>query len=417
MKMCFFNAKKRNMKGVDKMTIIEKKQKRAAIVAQARAILDKAEEESRALTTEEETSYNSAMDDVEKLSKEVEREERQQALERGIGKLETPPGKELDGEDRAKAEKAAEIRTAFAKGLRSGNFTEYRDLQMTNATQAGYLVAPEQLVATLIKDIDNYFFIRQYARKFTVAGTQSLGFPKRTARANRAVRGSELAAPTPDTGLAFGKREFRPKWMTAEILVSKPLLQNAAIDPEAIVRAELAYAFGQTQETEFMIGNGAEEALGVFVASDLGISTARDVSNVGTSLKFDSLIDAKFSIKQQYWNNMKWIFHRDAMKQVAKIKDGDGQYIWRQSVIDSEPDRLLGIPFLMSEYAPNDFTVGKYVGVLGDLSQYWIADSLDMEIQALFELYARTNQVDFIARAANDGMPVLEESFARIAIA
>jgi len=401
---------------IKNMNIIETKQKRASIVTQARSFLDKAEVEGRALTTEEETSYNKAMDDVEKLSQEIDREQRQQNLERGMGKPEEIQGTNLDAEGRAKEEKEKEIRSAFAKGMRSGNFGEYRDLQMTNATQAGYLVAPEQFVATLIKDLDNYFFIRQYAKKLTISGTQSLGFPKRTARASKAIRGTELAAPTPDTSLAFGKREFRPKWMTAEILVSKPLLQNAAIDPEQIVRAELAYAFGQTQEIEFMIGNGAEEALGIFTPSDLGISTARDVSNVGLILKFDSLIDAKFSLKQQYWNNLKWIFHRDAMKQIVKIKDGDGQYIWRQSVIESEPDRLLGLPFLMSEYAPNIFESGNYVGILGDLSQYWIADSLNMEIQALFELYARTNQVDFIARAANDGMPVLEEAFARIAL-
>lgn len=403
---------KTKKKGADTMTITEKKQKRAAIVTQARTILDKAEQENRDLTTEEENSYNVAMNDVEKLSKEIEREERQQTLERGLGKVETTePNKDLDAEGRAKEEKKKEMRSAFVVGLRTGNFSEYRDLQMTNATQAGYLVTPEQLVAELIKDLDNYFFIRQYARKFTISGTQSLGFPKRTQRASRAIRGSELAAPIPDKQLAFGKREFRPKWMTAEILVSKPLLQNAAIDPEEIVRAELAYAFGQTQEQEFMTGNGAEEALGVFVASDLGISKARDVSG---ALNFDTLIEAKFSIKQQYWTNMRWIYHRDAVKQLAKIKDGDGQYIWRQSVMESEPDRLLGLPFLMSEYAPNDYSSGKYAGILGDLSQYWIADSLDMEIQALFELYARTNQVDFIARAANDGMPVLEESFARI---
>ena len=238
------------------MNIVEQKQKRASIVTQARSFLDKAETEGRALTTEEETSYNKAMDDVEKLSLEIERETRQQNLERGLGKPEEIIGGKLDTEGRAKEEKEKEIRTAFGKGLSSGNFGEYRSLQMTDATQAGYLVAPEQFVATLIKDLDNYFFIRQYAKKLTIAGTQSLGFPKRTARASKAIRGTELAAPTPDTTLAFGKREFRPKWMTAEILVSKPLLQNAAIDPEQIVRAELAYAFGQTQEIEFMTGNG-----------------------------------------------------------------------------------------------------------------------------------------------------------------
>lgn len=401
----------------ESMELIEMRQKRANIITQARSILDKAENEKRSLTSEEETNYNKAIDDANKLKTEIDREERQQQFERELGDVNNPQtGKKLTDEERAKAEKSAEMRSAFVSGLRTGNYNEYRDLQMTNATSAGYLVTPQQFGAELIKDIDNYFFIRQFARKFPIDKAQSLGYPKRTNRASKAIRGTELSAPTPDKQLAFGKREFRPKWMTAEILVSKPLLQNAAIDPEALVRSELAYAFGQTQETEFMIGNGAEEALGIFTASDLGISTARDVvgDNTTTQIKFDSLIEAKFSIKQQYWTNLKWIFHRDAVKQLAKIKDGDGQYIWRQSVRDGEADSLLGKPFLMSEYAPNDFSTGKYIGAIGDLSYYWIADAMQMEIQALYELYARTNEVDFIARAANDGMPVLEEAFSRI---
>lgn len=402
------------------MKLIEKRQKRANIIKNARDILDKAEGEKRALTAEEESNYNAAMDDVSNLSKEIEREERQQQLERGLGETkihETVEG--LSEEERAKAEKKKEIRSKFVEAIRSGNSTainEYRALSMSSSTQAGYLVTPQEFVAELIKDVDNLFFIRQFARKFPVVGTSSLGFPKRTSRAKRAIRGTELSAPIPDDQLSFGKREFRPKFMTAEILVSKPLLQNAAIDPEEIVRAELAYAFAQTQEQEFMTGNGAEEAMGIFTPSDLGISTARDVvgDNTTNAIKFDSLMDAKFSIKQQYWANLKWIFHRDSVKNLAKIKDGDGQYIWRQSIRDDEPDSLLGKAFLMSEYAPNDFSTGKYVGAIGDLSNYWIADSLDMEIQPLFELYARTNQVDFIARGANDAMPVLEEAFARI---
>jgi hypothetical protein len=40
-----------------------------------------------------------------------------------------------------------------------------------------------------------------------------------------------------------------------------------------------------------------------------------------------------------------------------------------------------------------------------------------MEIQALYELYARTNQVDFIARIETDGQPVKNECFARVKLA
>jgi len=68
----------------------------------------------------------------------------------------------------------------------------------------------------------------------------------------------------------------------------------------------------------------------------------------------------------------------------------------------------------MSEYCPNTFTSGLYVGIIGDFKNYWIADALSMRIQRLNELYSLTNQVGFVGRLESDGMPVLEEAFARI---
>jgi HK97 family phage major capsid protein len=77
----------------------------------------------------------------------------------------------------------------------------------------------------------------------------------------------------------------------------------------------------------------------------------------------------------------------------------------------------LGVPVYASEYAPNTFTTGLYVGIIGDYSQYWVAMALDMRIQRLNELYAATNQVGFISRAEVDGMPVIEAAFARVKLA
>ena len=69
----------------------------------------------------------------------------------------------------------------------------------------------------------------------------------------------------------------------------------------------------------------------------------------------------------------------------AKIKkDGEGQYIWQGSVENGQPDRLLGFPTNMSEYAPNTFATGKYVGILGDFKNgYMIADGDAISVQVL----------------------------------
>jgi HK97 family phage major capsid protein len=81
------------------------------------------------------------------------------------------------------------------------------------------------------------------------------------------------------------------------------------------------------------------------------------------------------------------------------------------------PDTILDAPYYISEYVPNTFTTGLYVGIIGDMSFYWIADALSLQIQRLVELYAESNQIGLIGRLETDGLPVLEEAFARVTLA
>ena len=59
----------------------------------------------------------------------------------------------------------------------------------------------------------------------------------------------------------------------------------------------------------------------------------------------------------------------------------------------------------------------KDLALIGDLSYYWIADAMNLEIQVLVERYADTNQNGYIGRQEVDGMPVLEEAFVRLKMA
>lgn len=178
----------------------------------------------------------------------------------------------------------------------------------------------------------------------------------------------------------------------------------------------LAYKFAIPQEKAFMTGDGANKPLGLFTASNNGISTGRDVAtgNTSTSITFAGLNAAKYALKAAYRGRAEWLFHRDGVKQIAGLVDSEGQYLWQPAKSMGEPDMLLGLPVLESEYAPNTFTTGQYVGILGDFSYYWIADSMDLQIQVLKELYAEADQTGFIGRLETDGMPALGEAFSRV---
>lgn len=402
----------------DGKKIIEMKQERATLVTSIRAIMTEFEgKEMDAEKRGEMTKMEVRFDELNGL---IITEERQLERERITGEQQ----KRDEKRDEPMTDRDKEVRAAYTNYLREGTsqaMSEYRALQQDNPSQAGYLVAPQQFMAEVIQDKNNLTFMRQLSRVLPpLSKAQSLGFPKRTTRMSTFAWGTEIQAPTADSALAFGKREFIPRVATGGILVSKTLIRNTAIDAESYLRGEMVYNQGTNEEQAFLTGDGAGKPLGAFVASDDGISTARDVStgNTATEVKFDGLYEAKYSIKEQYQSGLTWVFHRDGVKKLAKLKNADGQYIWQASVVVGTPDMLLSYPVRMSEYAPNTFTADQYVGLLGNFKEgYWICDSLNLEIQALMELYALTNQVFYIGRAEVDGMPVLEECFARVKLA
>jgi HK97 family phage major capsid protein len=409
------------------MNLRELLQRRANLIHQAREIIDGADADDRNLTQEEQDRYDALMEDVNDLSERIDRTQRQQAMEADLQQsrqdpILPDPDTSGDEQETRVQQWQGEQRTALNRFLRDfeqgGARIQLRALQADSDIYGGYLVTPVQFVRDLIQAVDDLTFVRQWATRHEVASAQALGAPSLDNDPADPTWTSELAIGSEDSTMSFGTRELNPHPLAKYIKVSRKLLRLVA-DAESLVRERLAYKFAVTEENAFLNGDGAGEPLGVFTASDLGISTSRDAStgNTDTSIMFDGLIEAKYTLKMQYWPRARWLFHRDGVKQIAKLKDGEGQYIWRESVRVGEPDRILGFPAYMSEYAPNTFTTGKYVGILGDWATgYWIADSLSMEIQRLVELYAATNQVGLIGRLECDGMPVLEEAFVRVTL-
>mgnify|MGYP005824440061 CR=1 FL=1 len=395
------------------------REKRGKAIADMQAILDTIEaRENDEGTAEELANHARLFDEQERLRKEIEAEERQQDLAREeAARVAAAEGAPAEVEDRAGA------MGAFRNYLRSGNIAgagadELRALQADADTEGGFLVVPEEFVRLLIKFMDDAVFVRGLATVIPVINADSLGIPSLDTDIADADWTTELLTGTEDSSMALGKRSLEPHPLAKLIKVSNKLLRIGAIPVEQLVNDRLGYKFAITQEKAYLTGTGAGQPLGLFTASGDGISTGRDVStgNTTTALTFDGLIEAKFSVKGGYWRNARWLFHRDAVKMITKLKDGEGRYLWQQSVQDGGPDMILGRPVDMSEYVPNTFTTGLYVGMFGDFSHYWIVDSLQLQVQRLVELYAATNQVGFIGRYEGDGMPVLEEAFARVTL-
>lgn len=387
------------------MNLNEMLQERAKVYDQLKTLQNQYND--KPMESADKDTYGNLEKKFDELTASIDAENKKLARERQMGEQTKPEAKTDKGQ-------------LFAKALQgdSSAIHQYKNEMTLGAdATAGYLTAPVEFVNRLIVGLNDEVFMRRLA---TVVGpigqAQSLGFPYVDADASDVAWTTEVGQAAEETTLTLGRREFKPNRLAKRVKISETLMRHAP-NPDKTVLDRMLYKIAMAQESAYMTGDGSNKPLGIFIANPNGIDTDRDVStgNTATTVTFDGLTEAKYAVKGQYMRNAEWVMHRDLVKMITKIKDGEGQYVWQPSVMAGQPDRLLGAPVNMSEYAPNTFTSGKYAAVYGDFKTgYWICDSDGLYIKVLNELYSEYNEIGYIINYFGDGAPVLPGAFARV---
>ena len=92
-----------------------------------------------------------------------------------------------------------------------------------------------------------------------------------------------------------------------------------------------------------------------------------------------------------------WHMHDQVLREIRKLKDGQGNYLWEMGDLRSgEPNMLLGKPY----YINNDMTSfpteagdGNDVLAFGDFSKFIVRSVSGMNLRVLNELYAANMQI------------------------
>lgn len=387
--------------------VLEFRQKRAALVKQAREILDRAESERRDLTAEEQAQWDRIMADVDALGKQIEREERTAALEQQLGRsLGTRVGgreQPGDGADGRPGRAGEEYRAAFWKAMRytrnALDAPEVRALQEGVDSEGGYLV-PDEFERMLVQVLEDQNVMRGLATVITTASDRAI--PVVTSHGTASWIAEEGAFAESDE--VFGQKVLYAFKVGTLIKVSEELLQDSAFDLEQYLAAEFARRIGAAEEAAFVNGNGVGKPMGVVGDASLGVTAAS-----ATAVTADELVDLFHSLKRPYRPRATWLMADATAKAVRKLKDTDGQYIWQPGLQAGQPDRLLGRPVAISDNMPTMATGNRSI-LFGDFSYYWIADRQGRVFQRLNELYAVNGQVGFRAYQRVDGKLILAEA-------
>ena len=102
------------------------------------------------------------------------------------------------------------------------------------------------------------------------------------------------------------------------------------------------------------------------------------------------------------------MFADSTLKALKKIKipqfsgDTNGMPLWQPGLVQGQPDRILGYPFVINQDVAAMAASAKAI-VFGDLSKYLIRDVRDVTLLRLDERYAENHQVAFLAFSRHDG--------------
>jgi len=403
-------------------------QKRANAFEHAKALIDTAESEDRALNPEEDAQYLKINEDIDALTGRIENleieEKRALAAENYTKQVDAVIDQVVDGALDPKSDEArdAATMTYIVRGMKHVP-AEYREtLQVDLDAGGGFLTIPKIFVNKIIQASDAIFRVMSLYQSFPCPYASSLGYPQReTDIGDFTMAGGEIMSATEDTAITFKERELKPRDVANKVVkISKRLIENAEIDIVGFVLDRLNFKLNKLKNQMSLTGTGADEPLGMFVASDNGISTTYDVDCASTTaIAGDDLIGLQHALPEVYQMAAKFLFHGDAILQIRKLKDGEGQYLWQPGLTVGQPNTILGKEVVRDDQVPSTFTTGLYVGMYADFSHYWMCHATDsLQIQRLDELYALTNQIGLLTSGvAIDGMPSLGEAFRRLTLA
>ena len=391
--------------------ILELREKRAKAWDAAKQFLDAKRGADGMLSEEDTATYDKMEQDVMNLGKEIERLERQAAIDAELSKatstpLTVKPGAKMGKDEKEKSGRASdEYKCSFWNAMRvkAPMPSVLNALQEGTDSEGGYLV-PDEFERTLVEALEEENVFRTLAHVIkTSSGDRKI--PVVASKGSASWVDEEGAYQESDD--AFSQVSIGAYKLGTMIKVSEELLADSVFDLEAYISKEFARRIGAREEESFFNGDGKGKPLGILAAAggaEVGVTAAS-----ATAITADEVIDLFYSLKAPYRKNAVWLLNDATVKQIRKLKDSTGQYLWQPSLVAGTPDTILGRPVKTSAFMPTAAAGAKTIA-FGDFKYYWIADRQGRTFKKLSELYAANGQVGFMGTQRVDGKLILPEA-------
>lgn len=341
--------------------LFELRQQKTALKNDMRTLLTVADGEKRSLTDEEGKKFEELRAQAGALEVEISRLEAVQEEERNL------PGTSMTG----KGVTNDELRTYILTG-------ERRALSTAVGADGGYTVIPE-LDKEVMRQMQDDSVMRQIA---TVRTTKSNEYKKLVSVGGAVVNhASEGDKRTETATPKLEEVEIKLNTIYAYPKTTQEILDFSEVDILGWLTSEISDTFTATEDEDFVSGDGVKKAKGFlsYPRAATGdktrpFGTLEKMVTAGAAPTADELIDLLFKLKSKYRKNAVWVMNSGSAAALQKLKNGNGDYIWRDRLVAGSPDTLLGRPVYYLENL-SDAAAGEPVLAVGDFRRgYYVVD-------------------------------------------
>ena len=286
----------------------------------------------------------------------------------------------------------AEHKAAFDTYVRAGEAAglkrlEAKALSAGSGPDGGYLVPPsvETEVLTRLAKLSPIRAVSSvrtistglYKRAFSTAGPASGWVGETASRPQTASPNlAELAYPAME--------------LYAMPAATQTLLDDAIVDIDAWLAAEVETVFAEQEGAAFVKGDGVNKPKG-FLASTAVAETGWSWGNLGyvptgaagaflSESPSDALIDLIYALKAGYRQNAVFVMNRKTQSVIRKFKDDSGAYLWQPPAVAGQPATLMSFPVIEAEDMP-DIGAGSLSVAFGDFRRgYLVVDRAGIRV-------------------------------------
>lgn len=202
-------------------------------------------------------------------------------------------------------------------------------------------------------------------------------------------------AARPETGTpTFDPIEFAAGEIYANPAITQRLLDDADFDISGWLSSQIAQEFAAQEDVAFITGNGVNKPRGLLTYVTGGASDGAhpggnlDVENSGAAAALgaddpasaDRLVQFLYNLPAPYRRNSTFLMNSQTASVIARLKDGQSNYLWRDTFVAGQPATLLGRPVEIDETMP-DIAAGATPIALGDFKRgYVINDRMGVRV-------------------------------------